>query len=174
MELQWCAAAVRNCLPTFSKDIADLRDKVHLPQTVIAVVGDTGSGKSSLTNALLDHAGILPTSGLRACTATVVEVSANLTDSTYQADVEFLSPSEWEGELKILLDQLKGHDGKVQSRQPNPEKQEEEVAWHKIRAVYGAFKDGVTLEKLVQKREVTRYLGKTKRLTRDSVSVMSF
>lgn len=61
-----------------------------LPKTVIAVVGDTGSGKSCLMNALLDHADILPTSGMRACTAVVVEISNNPLSSSYEADIEFL------------------------------------------------------------------------------------
>lgn len=52
--------------------------------------GDTGAGKTSLMNALLDHASILPTSGIRACTAVVVEISA-AKDSFYTAEIEFLT-----------------------------------------------------------------------------------
>ena len=74
-----------------------------LPQTVIAVVGDTGSGKSSLLNALLEHGHILPTSGMRACTAVVVRVSANESSVQYEADVEFLTEKEWTDELEVLL-----------------------------------------------------------------------
>jgi predicted GTPase len=58
---------------------------------VIAVVGDTGAGKSSLVNALVDQAYCLPTSGMRACTAVVVKVEQNLRNNHYEADVEFLS-----------------------------------------------------------------------------------
>lgn len=41
---------------------------------VIGVVGDTGAGKSSCLNALLGEEEVLPQSGMRACTACVVEV----------------------------------------------------------------------------------------------------
>ncbi len=61
-----------------------------LPETIVAVVGDTGAGKSSLMNALLEHSDILPTSGLQACTSVAVEVSANTTDDKYRAEIEFL------------------------------------------------------------------------------------
>ena len=62
-----------------------------MPSTVIAVVGDTGAGKSSLMNAVLDHAAILPTSGMRACTAVVVEINNNPHSLYYEADIDFLS-----------------------------------------------------------------------------------
>lgn len=72
------------------------------------MVGDTGAGKSSLMNALVEHDSILPTSGehsstlrqltraqgMRACTAVVVEISANTESASFEADVEFLSRAE--------------------------------------------------------------------------------
>ena len=61
-----------------------------MPKAVIAVVGGTGEGKSSLMNALLDHRSVLPTSGIRACTAVVVEVVQNTNKDVYEADIEFL------------------------------------------------------------------------------------
>lgn len=69
----------------------ELENRMSLSKTVIAVVGDTGSGKSSLMNALLDQLDILPTSGMRACTAVVVEVVSNTTNNKYEADITFLS-----------------------------------------------------------------------------------
>ena len=47
------------------------------PQTVFGVLGNTGVGKSSLLNALLDEASVLPTSGSRGCTAAVIELAFN-------------------------------------------------------------------------------------------------
>lgn len=67
-------------------------ESVHcLPKTIVAVVGETGAGKSSLLNALLDHADVLPTSGMRACTAVVVQVADNPHSNNYEAEIEFLS-----------------------------------------------------------------------------------
>ena len=62
-----------------------------LPGTTIAFVGNTGDGKSSLMNALLGHADILPTSCVRACTSVVVEVTSNKDDDKYKAAIDFLS-----------------------------------------------------------------------------------
>ena len=70
--------------------MSTIEQKLTTPQTVIAVVGGTGEGKSSLMNALLDHRSVLPTSGIRACTAVVVEVVNNTTSDTFEADIEFL------------------------------------------------------------------------------------
>ncbi|XP_043922331.1 uncharacterized protein LOC122797874 [Protopterus annectens] len=60
-------------------------------KTHIAVVGDTGAGKSSLLNALLDEEDLLPSCSMRACTASVVEVSCNTKNQKYEANVEFLT-----------------------------------------------------------------------------------
>lgn len=141
-----------------------------MPKTVIAVVGDTGAGKSSLMNAVLDHAAILPTSGMRACTAVVVEIS-QAEGSQYEADIEFLSEKEWYDELQMLLTDLKGLDGQVKARQPDPQT-EAGVAWSKIRAVYGVFHDGITLESLKRQRGVTHWLGRTKHVKQTSVSFL--
>lgn len=71
--------------------IAVLQKATKMPQTHIAVVGNTGAGKSCLLNALLDEEAMLPTSAMRACTAVVVEISRAAEGSPYEADVEFLS-----------------------------------------------------------------------------------
>ena len=75
----------------FSQELSSLEQKLLLPETVIALVGDTGCGKSSLMNALIGHSDLLPTSGVRACTAVVVEVTNNTTNDKYEAEIEFLS-----------------------------------------------------------------------------------
>ena len=71
--------------------IEDLRKYAALPETIVAVVGNTGAGKSSLLNALLDHFDILPTSGMQACTAAVVEINNDKENDNYRADIEFLT-----------------------------------------------------------------------------------
>ena len=56
--------------------ITEIRSR-GIPKTVVGVLGNTGVGKSSLLNALLGEASILPTSGSRGCTAAVVELRYN-------------------------------------------------------------------------------------------------
>ena len=85
---------VQSCklnLFVYREVIEDLRKYAALPDTIVAVVGNTGAGKSSLLNALLDHFDILPTSGMQACTAAVVEINNNTENDRYSADVEFLT-----------------------------------------------------------------------------------
>ena len=74
----------------FRVELERLEDHKN-PKTVIAIVGATGEGKSSLINALLDHRSVLPTSGHRACTAVVVEVEENAESDQFEADIEFRS-----------------------------------------------------------------------------------
>ena len=58
------------------EEVNNLLEK-STPQTVFGVLGNTGVGKSSLLNGLLDEAAVLPTSGSRGCTAAVVELVFN-------------------------------------------------------------------------------------------------
>ena len=81
---------IYSAFPFDSQELATIEQKLTMPKTVIAVVGGTGEGKSSLMNALLDHQSVLPTSGVRACTAVVVEVVQNTNKDVYEADIEFL------------------------------------------------------------------------------------
>ncbi|XP_078607341.1 uncharacterized protein LOC144879607 [Branchiostoma floridae x Branchiostoma japonicum] len=145
----------------WKKEAAKLGEKMSLPETIIAVVGDTGAGKSSLMNALLDQSSVLPTSGMRACTAVVVEVSNNDRNNNYEADVEFLSRKEWDDELRLLLTDLIGEDGKAK-RKPDPQS-EAGIAWSKIKAVYGRVESYDVLSKLPHVRHL---LGTTKHISK--------
>ncbi|KAJ1493571.1 hypothetical protein T484DRAFT_1768352 [Baffinella frigidus] len=44
-----------------------------MPGSSFVTVGDTGVGKSTLLNAILGEASVLPTNGMRACTACIIE-----------------------------------------------------------------------------------------------------
>ncbi|TFY80874.1 hypothetical protein EWM64_g3143, partial [Hericium alpestre] len=81
------------------------------PTTMIAVCGATGAGKSSTLNAVLDD-NVVPTSGMRACTAVVTEIAYH-DKPTIDADVSFLSEKEWRDELAVLLDDLVDEDGNI-------------------------------------------------------------
>lgn len=121
---------------THKKKLVETLAKSRAPRTVIGVVGDTGAGKSSVINALLEEEQLVPTSGMRACTAVVTEISYNpLTPQTpqpYRAEIEFISYDEWNGELQILYENLKSDQNKKSSGLSD----EAEVAWGKLKAVY--------------------------------------
>ncbi|KAL4234557.1 hypothetical protein ACF0H5_006198 [Mactra antiquata] len=140
------------------KELNEAQKKLEFPKTVIAVVGNTGAGKSSLMNAVLDQRNILPTSGIRACTAVVVEVIENTTSNDFIADIEFLQRKEWFDELQILLNDLKGPDGTVKNRSPDPTS-DAYVSYCKVKAVYGRVDNIHVLSRLTS---VTHWLGKVK------------
>ncbi|TFY52696.1 hypothetical protein EVJ58_g9869 [Rhodofomes roseus] len=101
-------------------------------KTVIAVCGATGSGKSSLINAVLDLP-LVPTDGGQACTSVITEISWH-EDTSFFAEVVFLSEEEWLHELAPLLDDLKD------TGEPGNTHKDLRALWDKLRAVYPHLK----------------------------------
>ncbi|CDO74067.1 hypothetical protein BN946_scf185043.g117 [Trametes cinnabarina] len=87
------------------------------PTTMIAVCGDN----------------IVPTSGMRACTAVVTEIAYHK-KKTIDGDVSFLTEQEWIDELKVLLDDLVDEDGHV--KRSTDLRSDAGIAWSKVHAVY--------------------------------------
>lgn len=94
----------------------NVRKQAVPPRTIIGVVGNTGAGKSSVINALLDEERLVPTNCMRACTAVVTELSYNYEQQPYRAQIEFVKPEEWRKELETLFHDLLDSNGAV-SRQ---------------------------------------------------------
>ena len=90
---------------------------------MIAIVGATDEGKSSLINALLDHRSVLPTSGHRACTAVVVEVVGNAESDEFEADIDSLKT----GTINILKFQTLCSKALTNSADPDQTASEEAV-----------------------------------------------
>nr|XP_048692948.1 uncharacterized protein LOC125630861 isoform X1 [Caretta caretta]XP_048692949.1 uncharacterized protein LOC125630861 isoform X1 [Caretta caretta] len=148
------------------EQIEKLQKDTKMPKTYIAVVGNTGAGKSSLLNALLDEEAVLPTSAMRACTAVVVEISKTGGKSLYEADVEFLSKEEWDNELKALLEDMKDKSGNLKKRCPD-RKTEAGAAYSRVKAVYGTIAE---LPKLKEMKEVTQHLGTVKHISAEKAA----
>ncbi|KAJ7498992.1 hypothetical protein FB451DRAFT_1347396 [Mycena latifolia] len=122
------------------RETASLRSQ-GAPSTLIAICGATGAGKSSMLNAILDD-NIVPTSGMRACTAVVTEIAYHK-KKTIDADISFLTETEWKAELEILLGDLVDEDGNL--KRSVDLKSDAGVAWQKVHAVYPT----ISQEKLV-------------------------
>jgi ATPase subunit of ABC transporter with duplicated ATPase domains len=92
-----------------------LSHKVDTP-TIIGVVGNTGAGKSSVINAMLEEERLVPTNCMRACTAVVTELSYNSSEDEnekYRAEIAFIQAADWEHDLRISLTELIDGNGQV-------------------------------------------------------------
>ncbi|KAH9951754.1 Dynamin family-domain-containing protein [Amylocystis lapponica] len=136
------------------------------PTTMIAVCGATGAGKSSILNAILDD-NIVPTSGMRACTAVVTEIGYHA-KKTIDGDVSFLSEQEWREELAVLLDDLVDEDGNV--KRSTDLRSDAGVAWSKVHAVYPSVSQEqlvrLTVDQIISRdQRIKNILGTTKHIT---------
>ncbi|KAK1593767.1 Dynamin family-domain-containing protein [Colletotrichum navitas] len=156
---------------TWLKAINDIQSRSQPPKTIVGVVGNTGAGKSSVINALLDEERLLPTNCLRACTASPTEISYNHSqnpEELYRSEIEFISLEDWKKELKTLFTDLLDDSGNI-SRDCTNEDSEAGIAYAKIRAVYPSKTKEMIAEsspeKLANEPAVARVLGTVKKLT---------
>lgn len=145
------------------EQIDNLRKQAVKTKTIIGVVGNTGAGKSSVINAMLDEERLVPTNCMRACTAVVTEISYNYDDVPYRAQIEFISSAEWEKELKTLFQDLLDGNGQV-SRDCANEDTDAGIAYAKIKAVYPRkTKEDIANSNIeTMLREVSSVLGSSK------------
>lgn len=150
--------------------INDLKLKAQKAgRTVIAVAGGTGAGKSSLINAVLDEEKLLPTNGMRACTAVITEVSWNESEDpeqAYRAEVEFVSPDEWDAELKLMYAELLDDNGQLIPSWRD-KTTEAGIAYDKVEALYPEMTQDMIMKSkpqdLVEHEAIASLLGTTSR-----------
>ena len=136
-------------------------DLINTAQTrvIVGVIGATGSGKSSVINALIGEKQLIPTNCMRACTAVVTEISFNKRPGLpCRAVVEFISKSTWRKELEFLLGDVKNA-----TRDVYDEESEAGIAFSKISAVYPSIdKQNIvqaSIDALMEKPEIRKCLG---------------
>ena len=144
------------------QSLENVRKQAVRTRTVIGVVGNTGAGKSSVINALLDEERLLPTNCMRACTAVITEISYNYDDTAYSAEIEFITAHDWHVELETLFKDLLDGSGNV-SRDCANEDSEAGIAYAKIKAVYPKLtKEDISnssVQELMAHNNVSRLLG---------------
>lgn len=127
---------------TILHHIKDVREKAEVPKTIIGVIGDTGTGKSTLINALLEEDKLVPTNCMRACTSVVTEISYNsISNDNYLAHVEFISKEEWAEELTDLFERITcdGKDEDSESKATGSQRKmskDTEIAIAKLNAIF--------------------------------------
>ncbi|KAJ0283740.1 hypothetical protein COL940_004522 [Colletotrichum noveboracense] len=122
----------------YCKSIDHLQSEAKLPRFVIGVLGDTGTGKSSLINAVLDEERVVPTNCMRACTTVITEISYNTEEDAgkkYRAKIDFLSRAEWTQELLQLHRDILDDNRKI-SKDTRDESSDAGTAYAIIRSVY--------------------------------------
>lgn len=102
--LEGAMRALRNTVQHSPQSVVSAVSQQRKPFTIV-VIGGTGAGKSTCLNSLLGEVQILPTNCMRACTATIIEMtylaSANAGER-YVAKINFVTKDEWAQELKML------------------------------------------------------------------------
>ncbi|EFW99113.1 hypothetical protein CMQ_5534 [Grosmannia clavigera kw1407] len=158
--------------PGWTQRIAQLQNHAKPTPVLIGIVGRTGSGKSSVINAVLDEDRVLPTNGLRACTAVVTEISWNSSDreaERYRAEIEFVQPEDWHRELTRLFDDVTESWDIHDTRDTAGDSPEASVALAKLRAVFpnratsrSALLGSCSLQTLIDDPQVSSLLGKVR------------
>ncbi|XP_068574471.1 nuclear GTPase SLIP-GC-like isoform X2 [Cebidichthys violaceus] len=114
-----------------TKKICDLEtDK----REVVGVFGKTGAGKSSLINAVIGVKDLLPSGDVSACTSVMIKVEANMRNSKYEANIEFITKEEWKDELWFSKNVL-GDNADQESDQKDDDDCRDIV--EKLSALYG-------------------------------------
>ncbi|KAK2047267.1 hypothetical protein LZ31DRAFT_611073 [Colletotrichum somersetense] len=168
--------ALKFAAANWINQIHDIREEAdRRSETRVGVVGNTGDGKSSTINALLDEENLLPTNCMRACTAVPTEVSYNHDsdeENPYLAGVEFISRDEWVREVSILLKELSTVDG-ITADDMDPTSAAAK-ALAKIQAVYPSFSlemlVSTTSSQLADHPNVQQVLGTTMKMKAPTAS----
>lgn len=134
------------------------------PDTTIGVIGATGTGKSSILNALLDEETLVPTSCMQACTATIIELVWNESlEHDFIAEVFFVKTEAWRTDISAAL-----KDAAAAPASLNDDNTEAGMAFKKITAVYPSITKQnikrVTVDELMEAEHVQQLLNTTLQL----------
>ncbi|KAM4535904.1 nuclear GTPase SLIP-GC-like isoform 1-T2 [Fundulus diaphanus] len=128
---------------------------------LVGVFGRTGAGKTSLINAVIGEKNLLPSGRGKACTSAMIKVEANKRNEKYEAEIEFISPEEWEDELGSML-----HTIERESHNNDECDIHDNDARDKLTAVYGEEWTEKSCEQLMEPkyfREIPEFLSSTQK-----------
>ncbi|CAG5897780.1 unnamed protein product [Menidia menidia] len=163
----------RTKLNTFLK--SKIEDLATDKRELVGVFGRTGTGKSSLINAVIGEKNLLPTGSVSACTSVMIKVEANMRNSKYEADIEFISKEDWKNEL-WSMGRFHGDNEDGMRKDEESREEDDEDFDEKLSAVYGDEWRDKSLENLMEAkyfREINHCLGSMKTLTCESAQELS-
>ncbi|XP_070778952.1 nuclear GTPase SLIP-GC-like [Enoplosus armatus] len=155
---------------------AFLKDKISDLETdkreLVGVFGKTGAGKSSLINAVIGEKKLLPSGSVSACTSVMIKVEANMKNSKYETDIEFITKEEWRDELWSSINFLRDN-----TDQENQDVDDYQDTVEKLSALYGDEWKSESPENLMDNKyfkEIPEFLlSKRKILTCESAEELS-
>ncbi|TVY53027.1 Nuclear GTPase SLIP-GC [Lachnellula cervina] len=128
--------------------ILTIKKRKRSLEVYVGFLGSTGSGKTTIVNALLGMKDLLPSMTGRACTAVVVEVSKNEVDdaaSKFRARIFFMTKEEWKAELEQLFLDLQPESAAMDNDddEADPDERNDRInqAFGRVKAVYPHIKD---------------------------------
>jgi len=172
---------LRACMALRNACKHDALGQISIPRSTqngrtasVVVLGATGAGKSTLINSLLGEDELLPTSCMRACTATVVEMMYNPAaegGKPYLAEVVMTGKEAWKEEVSTMLACINEHaidsareeapeDDAAAEASSNLAMRAKEAS-AKLKSVYGSELDvgSTTVDDLIESPEVKEVLG---------------
>ncbi|KAK4449633.1 hypothetical protein QBC34DRAFT_462913 [Podospora aff. communis PSN243] len=145
-------------LKKWTQDARDLASDRNALELLIGVQGQTGAGKSSLLNAILECSGLLPSSNAEASTATICRVAFNHSDEPkelFRAVVNFRTYKDVKEELDYFFGDLQEREKLLSPDAEDANMTDEE----KSRMLEEL---AVSIQDTADKIEVVKYIGSTK------------
>ncbi|KAM4531752.1 nuclear GTPase SLIP-GC-like isoform 2-T2 [Odontesthes bonariensis] len=146
---------------------------------LVGVFGRTGTGKSSLINTVIGVKNLLPSGSVSACTSVMIKVEANMSNTKYEAEIEFITKEEWRDELWSMFQFL--GDKAYQEKEKDDDDDDDDDEYHdickKLSALYEEEWKQKSCENLMDNkyfREIQEFLqSKKKSLTCESAQELS-
>lgn len=145
---------------------------------MVGFLGSTGSGKTTVVNALLGMRDLLPSTTGRACTAVVVEVSYNKNEdagSRFRAEVVHVTEEDWRAELEQLFQDLQPQAADDDDEETGTDERSARMnqAFEKVKVVYPHIKtlDGLkatSVASLLAHVTVAKILGSDQKIAMKS------
>ncbi|KAM4535927.1 nuclear GTPase SLIP-GC-like isoform 2-T3 [Fundulus diaphanus] len=143
-----------------------LRNKIRDLETdkreLVGVFGETGAGKTSLINAVIEERTLLPSGDIAACTSVMIKVEANMSNTNYEAHIEFITKEEWKDELWSINQ----YHGETAEQTKYEDDDYQDVA-EKMSAFYGEEWEKKSYEQLMDNKnfkEIPEFLQSTTKI----------